>query len=182
MVESTDTSQTGRITSVSHWNLTKRVDFEYREHFALCHGELIRRLEWRTSVSYRWCLSRDWQWSRTPTCETRPMRHVGLRWSARCIETCSHPISIPSTRKLLLIGLHLDRPRISGDTVTIILTVCVTSRRHRLTSASAYGTDASLPTVTPGIYLPHPTTTEPSCQLLCFNRRDWLRVTSTKKI
>ena len=72
-----------------------------------------------------------------------------------------HPISIPSTRKLLLICLHLARPRIPGETATIILTACATSRRRRLVSVSAHGTDASLPTVTPRIYLPHPATTKP---------------------
>ena len=138
------------LSTWGHWNLTKRVDFEYREHFAVLmptidrrgrhetggfltvnhvderkhtgHGECIRRLEWRVSVSYRWCLNRDGQWSRTPTWETSPTRHVSLRWSTRCIKTCRHPISIPSTRELLFICLHLVRPRIPGETVTIILT------------------------------------------------------------
>ena len=129
-------------------------------------------------MTCRWCLSRDGQWSRTPTCQTRPTRYVGLRWSARCIKTCRHPISIPSTRQFLFC-LHLTHPRILGETTTIILIVCAT-RHRRLTSVSVHGTDASLPTVTPRIYLPHPTTEHP-CQLLCFNRRVWLCDTSTKK-
>ena len=116
------------------------------------------------------------------TSETRPTRHVGIRWSVRCIKTCSHPTSIPSTRQVLFICLHLTLPRIPGDTDTIIFTVCETS--HRLVIASVHGTDDSLPTVrtvTPRIYLPNPTTMKPSSQLLCSNRRGWLCGSTSEK-
>jgi hypothetical protein len=107
--------------------------FDERKHAG--HGERVRRLEWRVSVACRWCLSGNVQWSSSPTSGTRPTRHVRLRWtrgwSARCIETCSHPTAIPSTRQLLVICLHLARPSIPGGAPAVIFTTCATSRRRR---------------------------------------------------